>query len=120
MIGVFLSAPADLVLTSAHRRFRRKDRHARLPLLFPERAGPDRGLREHRGGRTSGGSRPGTRTATPAAQAQGYRDLGRTEPALSRPEKTNWAVQDFYCRLKTRTHKEQPFQANLGIRVRVG
>src|SRR5438477_11646066 len=112
MIGVFLSAAGHLVFTLRIPRFPREVRRARLPLLFPQRAGPDRGLREHRGGRTSGGSRPGTRTATPAAQAQGYRDLGRTEPALSRPEKTNWAVQDFYCRLKTRTHKEQPFQAN--------
>src|SRR5205085_11969791 len=101
MIGVFLSAPGHLVLTLHMPRFPREVRRARLPLLFPQRAGPDRGSREHRGGRTSGGSRPGTRTATPAAQAQGYRDLGRTEPALSRPEKTTWAVQDFYCRLKT-------------------
>src|SRR5947207_4290364 len=101
MIGVFLSPPGHLVLTLHTPRFPREVRRARLPLLFPERAGPDRGLREHRGGRTSGGSRPGTRTAAPAAQAQGYRDLGRTEPALSRPEKTTWAVQDFYRRLKT-------------------
>ena len=37
-----------------------------------------------------------------AAQApQGNRNLGWAEPALSRPEKTTWAVQDFYSRLKT-------------------
>src|SRR5438477_11412254 len=101
MIGVFLSAAGHLGFTLHIPRFPRGVRRARFPLLFPERAGPDRGLREHRGGRTSGGSRPGTRTAARAAQAQGYRDLGRTEPALSRPEKTTGGIQDFYCRLKT-------------------
>src|SRR5258708_5011201 len=83
-------------------RFPREVRHARLPMLFFEQAGSDRGLPEHRGARTRRGHRPSTRSAAATARAQGHRDLGRPEPAISCQDKTARAVEDLYVSLKTK------------------
>src|SRR5205814_4864188 len=68
-------------------RFLREIGRARFPLLFPQRAGPDRGLREYSSARARRGSGQVTRPAAPAPRTQGNRDLGRTEPTISRQEK---------------------------------
>ncbi len=82
----------------AHPKVSEEVGRARFPLLFPEQAGPDRSLREHRGARARRSGKPGTCPTATTAEAQGNRDLGRTEPAISGQEKTARPIQNFCLR----------------------